>query len=78
MPTNRRITLAARPVGYPKESDFNLVESPAPAPGPEQMMIRIIYLSLDPYMRGLMASSRGTSSKACSDGRNTPFLTAAA
>ncbi len=55
MPTNRRITLAARPVGYPKESDFNLVESPVPVPGPEHMLIRIIYLSLDPYMRGLMS-----------------------
>jgi NADPH-dependent curcumin reductase CurA len=54
MPTNRRITLAARPVGYPKESDFNLVESPVPVPGPEQMTIRVIYLSLDPYMRYLM------------------------
>lgn len=46
MPMNRQITLAARPIGYPKESDFNLVEQPIPVPGPDQMLIRIIYLSL--------------------------------
>jgi len=54
MSVNRQITLAARPVGYPKESDFNLVEQPIPVPGPGQILIRIIYLSLDPYMRGMM------------------------
>jgi NADPH-dependent curcumin reductase CurA len=57
MPINRRIALAAHPMGYPKESDFNLAESPVPVPGPEQMMIRIIYLSLDPYMRALMSGN---------------------
>ncbi len=54
MPANRQILLAARPSGYPKESDFSLVERPVPAPGPQQILIRVIYLSLDPYMRGLM------------------------
>jgi NADPH:quinone reductase len=53
---NRQITLAARPVGYPKQSDFSLVEGPAPSPAEGQMLIRIIYLSLDPYMRGRMNS----------------------
>jgi NADPH-dependent curcumin reductase CurA len=51
---NRRITLAARPAGLPKESDFKLVEAPAPSPGPGQMVVRAIYLSVDPYMRGRM------------------------
>src|SRR5690348_1567928 len=54
MPTNRQITLAARPVGYPKETDFKLVESPVPEPGPGQVLLRAIYLSVDPYMRGRM------------------------
>ncbi len=55
LPTvNRQITLAARPIGYPKESDFQLVEIPMPVPSDSQMLIKIIYLSLDPYMRGLM------------------------
>lgn len=55
MPMNRQILLAARPVGYPRESDFDLVEKPIPTPEMGQMLIRVIYLSLDPYMRGLMS-----------------------
>jgi hypothetical protein len=51
---NRQITLAARPSGYPKESDFGLVESPIPEPGDGEILVRTIYLSVDPYMRGRM------------------------
>lgn len=55
MPTmNRQITLAARPVGFPKDSDFKLVENPVPTPGDGQILVRSIYLSVDPYMRGRM------------------------
>ena len=49
---NRQITLASRPVGYPKESDFNLVEVPMPTPGDGEVLVKTIYLSVDPYMRG--------------------------
>jgi NADPH:quinone reductase len=58
MTMNRQITLAARPVGYPKETDFALVESPIPSPGPGEVLIKIVYLSLDPYMRGRMNDSK--------------------
>jgi NADPH-dependent curcumin reductase CurA len=51
---NRRVLLAARPQGEPKESDFRLVEDPVPEPGPGQILLRTLYLSLDPYMRGRM------------------------
>jgi NADPH-dependent curcumin reductase CurA len=51
---NRQIVLAARPVGYPRESDFRLVEGPMPVPGPGEALVKVVYLSLDPYMRGLM------------------------
>ena len=51
---NSRIVLAARPHGEPKETDFRLVETPVPEPGPGQMLLRTLYLSLDPYMRGRM------------------------
>jgi NADPH-dependent curcumin reductase CurA len=51
---NRRITLAARPVGFPKVSDFHLVYAPVPAPGEGEVLVRSVYLSLDPYMRGRM------------------------
>ena len=53
---NRQIVLAARPHGEPKESDFRLVETPVPEPGPGQMLLRTLYLSLDPYMRGRMSA----------------------
>src|SRR4051812_39507388 len=51
---NRQILLAARPTGLPRESDFRLVESPVPVPGDGEFLIRTIYLSVDPYMRGRM------------------------
>lgn len=55
---NRQITLAARPVGYPKESDFKLVETPIPTPEDGQVLVKTIYLSVDPYMRGRMNQRR--------------------
>jgi hypothetical protein len=55
---HRRIVLAARPVGAPNESNFRLEEADIPAPGPDAMLLRTIYLSLDPYMRGRMNEGR--------------------
>jgi NADPH-dependent curcumin reductase CurA len=55
---NRQITLAARPVGFPRESDFELVEAPVPEPGPGEVLVRSLWLSLDPYMRGRMSEAR--------------------
>ncbi len=52
--TNRQFLLAARPVGMPKDSDFNLVETPVPTPAANQFLVRAHYLSVDPYMRGRM------------------------
>ena len=52
--TNRRILLNARPDGFPTEADFRMVEAPAPEPAAGEMLVRTIYLSLDPYMRGRM------------------------
>jgi NADPH:quinone reductase len=51
---NRQITLAARPVGFPKDSDFKLVEAPIPTPKGSEFVVRVIYTSVDPYMRGRM------------------------
>ena len=55
---NRQITLAARPTGLPKESDFRLVESTIPTPGPGEVLTRTLYLSVDPYMRGRMNDAK--------------------
>jgi NADPH-dependent curcumin reductase CurA len=54
---NKRVLLAARPAGFPRESDFRIVEEPAPDPGDGQVLIRILYLSVDPYMRGRMSDA---------------------
>jgi len=51
---NRMITLASRPLGLPTVSDFELVYSAVPSPGPGKVLVRSVYLSLDPYMRGQM------------------------
>jgi NADPH-dependent curcumin reductase CurA len=55
---NRRITLAARPDGYPTEANFKLVEDKVPSIGPGQVLVRTLYLSLDPYMRGRMSAAK--------------------
>lgn len=51
---NRQILLASRPRGEPTPDNFQLVEIEVPQPGPGQILLRTIYLSLDPYMRGRM------------------------
>jgi NADPH-dependent curcumin reductase CurA len=52
--TNRRIVLAARPHGEPRDEDFRLEAVDLVSPGQYQVLLRTIYLSLDPYMRGRM------------------------
>lgn len=54
---NRQIVLAARPTGLPKEGDFRLVESEMPRPRPGEVLVRSLFLSVDPYMRGRMRSN---------------------
>jgi len=51
---NRRIVLASRPVGAPTKDDFRLEEAATPVPKEGEVLLRSIYLSLDPYMRGRM------------------------
>ncbi len=55
---NHQITLAVRPDGYPNESDFKQVESPVPQPGGGEVIVRAIWLSLDPYQRGRMRDAQ--------------------
>ena len=51
---NNQITLAARPSGMPKPSDFKLVESSVPEAKAGEILVRMLYVSVDPYMRGRM------------------------
>ncbi len=50
--TNRRWTLAVRPKGMVKESDFQFGEAPVSPPGDGQVLVRVLYLSFDPTQRG--------------------------
>ena len=52
--TVQRIVLASRPVGEPTFDNFRLEEFSVPQPGSGQMLLRTLWLSLDPYMRGRM------------------------
>jgi NADPH-dependent curcumin reductase CurA len=54
----RRFVLASRPVGEPKESDLRLEEFAMPEPGPGEVLLRTLFLSLDPYMRGRMSAAK--------------------
>jgi NADPH-dependent curcumin reductase CurA len=51
---NRQILLASRPSGEASLENFRIVETDLPKPGSGQMLLRTIYLSLDPYMRSRM------------------------
>ncbi|MGX2997400.1 NADP-dependent oxidoreductase [Streptomyces sp. JNUCC 64] len=52
--TSRAWHLVARPHGWPDPSDVALREEPVPEPGPGQVLVRNLHLSVDPYMRGRM------------------------
>ncbi len=52
------ITLAARPQGAPKDSDFEMVTQPVPEPQEGEVLVRVHYMSLDPYMRGRMDDAK--------------------
>jgi len=53
-PVNHQFKLARRPVGMVQRSDFEYVEAPVPEPGDGEVLVKILYLSLDPAMRGWM------------------------
>jgi NADPH-dependent curcumin reductase CurA len=54
--TTREWELAARPHGEPTPDDFRLVEREHPDPGEGQVVVRLLVMSVDPYMRGRMRS----------------------
>ena len=53
-PQNRQFRLAARPQGLPKPSDWSFVTTPVQPPGEGEVLVRVLYISLDPAMRGWM------------------------
>jgi hypothetical protein len=55
---NHQFRLAARPVGLPKRTDWNYTEEPVRDPGPGEVLVKALYISLDPAMRGWMNEGR--------------------
>src|SRR5882672_7896818 len=55
---NRQVLLKRRPTGAPTAADFAIADAPLPDPGEGEVLIRGIYLSLDPYMRGRISGVR--------------------
>jgi NADPH-dependent curcumin reductase CurA len=55
---NRQVLLKRRPTGAPTPADFEIAEAPMPDPGEGEVLVRGIYLSLDPYMRGRISGAR--------------------
>lgn len=58
LPLQRVIVLNSRPVGAPTPDNFRLRESPLPTPAEGELLLRTLYLSLDPYMRGRMSDAK--------------------
>ena len=54
----QHITLASRPEGAPTSDNFKLETAPLPTPGDGEILVRVHYMSLDPYMRGRMDDSK--------------------
>lgn len=56
--TMQQIVLASRPDGAPTPDNFRLEEAPVPTPGEGEVLVRVHYMSLDPYMRGRMDDAK--------------------
>jgi NADPH:quinone reductase len=52
------VTLAARPTGFPQESDFSFEEVAVGEPDPGEVLVKALYVSVDPYQRGRMSTAR--------------------
>src|SRR3989442_2023837 len=55
---NRRVVLASRPTGSVTEGNFQLEKLPIPKPAEGEVLVRNLWLSLDPYMRGRMSDAK--------------------
>ena len=56
--TNRRVTLAERPSGFPSDSDFAVDHVEVDEPGAGEVLVRVLWVSVDPYQRGRMTQAR--------------------
>jgi NADPH-dependent curcumin reductase CurA len=57
-PMNRQVRLAARPIGMPRRADWRYTEEAVPEPQPGEILVEVLYVSIDPAMRGWMNDGR--------------------
>jgi NADPH-dependent curcumin reductase CurA len=55
---NRRVLLASRPSGPVSEGNFRIEDAPLPEPAQGEVLVKNLWLSLDPYMRGRMSDAK--------------------
>jgi NADPH-dependent curcumin reductase CurA len=55
---NKEIRFASRPAGTPTLDNFNLVDTDMPKPADGQVLVRTLYISVDPYLRSRMREGR--------------------
>ena len=55
---NKEIRLASRPAGMPAPDNFQFVDAQVPQPGDGEVLVRALYISVDPYLRGRMREGR--------------------
>jgi NADPH-dependent curcumin reductase len=55
---NTRVLLASRPAGWVSEANFRVESAPVPQPAEGEVLVKNLWLSLDPYMRGRMSDAR--------------------
>jgi hypothetical protein len=60
---NRRVLLASRPSGWVSEANFRIEDAPLPAPADGEVLVKNLWLSLDPYMRGRMNEGKSYAAK---------------
>ena len=55
---NKRIVLASRPEGWVTPQNFRLEKAPLPRPTDGEVLVKNLWLSLDPYMRGRISAAK--------------------
>ena len=55
---NHAFRLKSRPTGMVSAENFDYVEEPVPSPGDGEILVKVLYLSLDPAMRGWLSNER--------------------
>lgn len=69
MTTIKRVVLASRPSGAPTAENFRLEDAKLSEAAEGEVTLRVLYLSLDPYMRGRMSDAKSYAAPTPVDGK---------